>query len=442
MRQFITVISQKVSLRSTSLVVSVLLSVVAIPAAVLAWGPNRATFTQANPATYVTFNSITDAPKYGDERNFFRVREVSSNAAYDDDANLVPGKEYEALIFFHNNASSSFNAGGTGIAHGAYARAEMPAVVKAGATNTEAEAFVGATNANPTTVYDYISFQNATDTDISLRMIPGSVKIHSNGAVDGQVLSDTALFGSNGTPLGFDSLNGVLPGCDHYSGYIDFHFVAVQPNFDFQKDVRVSGTKQWEDSVAANPGATVDYKLTYKNTGQVNQSHVTMKDILPQGVTFLPGKTKLYNGEHPNGKTISDEISAGGMDIGNYAPGAVAYLVFSARIDGTPCTALTNTADVETNNGNLRDTATVNVGGSCALPTTGPVEVISGLIGVAAITLGIVYYFRSRRDLDNTLLHAQSHPRSHSTKAGSDGTNPTLTDIAESIHPSSHKHKK
>jgi len=414
MRRATHVFTKQMSLRSAVLTVATLFAALLVPVAVLAWGPSRPTFTMENPATYVTFDSITDNSNFGDERNFFRVREVDSSSAmsFQDDATLTAGKEYEAVVFFHNNASSNLNDSGVGIAHGAYARAEMPAIVKAGDQAANAEAFVGASNANPTQVYDYIKLKNPSTTDMALRLVPGSVKYQSYGPHDGDTLSDTALFSGSGQPLGYDSLDGTLPGCDRYSGYITYRFTAMQPNFTFAKDVRQSGTKIWQDKVTVPQGSTVEYRLSYDNTGNTEQDDVTLKDTLPAGLTYVQGSTKLYASDSPEGKTLSDEISQGGMNIGGFKPGANAYLTFSARVDGVPCSTQTNQGYAVTNNGNLEDDATVVVaaGGGCSLPTTGPVQVIAGLIGVAGITFGVVYYFMSRRDLETTLHEVQMHP--------------------------------
>lgn len=384
-----------------------------LSAAVSAYGPERTTFTQAQPATYVTFDSITDNPTYGDERNFFRIRNLTDDKTFEKDAVLAPGKEYEVLIFYHNNASKSFNASGVGIAHGAYTRVEMPAVVRAHTAGTKAEAYIGADNANPKVVFDYLTMQNQTGTDISLRYVPGTAVIHNKGATNGAKLGDTALFSDSGTPLGFNSLNGDLPGCDEYSGWVTFTFKAVQPNFTFQKEVRKAGTTGWHDKVTVAKGSTVEYLLSYENTGTINQLDVMLKDLLPVGLTYLPGKTKLYNDTSPDGETVGNGIGKGGINIGNYAPGGAAYLSFQARVDADPCSVLKNTASVETDNGNKQDGATVTVDGTCAaLPTTGPVEVIAGLVGIAAMTLGVVYYFRSRRDLEHALHDAHMHKSS------------------------------
>ncbi|OGL27523.1 hypothetical protein A3C39_03105 [Candidatus Saccharibacteria bacterium RIFCSPHIGHO2_02_FULL_46_12] len=430
MKQLITKIAQKLSPRSISVIVLSLLAMAIIPASVLAWGPQRATFTQEVPASYVTFNSITNNPKQGDERNFMQVRaQDARNETYSDDISLTPGKEYVIFMFYHNNAASNLNESGKGIAQNAYARAEVPAIVKNGGAGTKAAGYVGASNANPTSVYDDITFKNTTGTDIALRYVSGSTTIHNGGNANGQIMPDTMLSGG-GVKLGHDSLNGTLPGCNDYAGFVTFRVKADQPNFTFKKEVKVTGTTGWNKSVSAKKGDKVDYLLQYANTGTTEQKSVVMKDVLPKGLTYVNGSSKLTNAKNPSGAKIGDEIGAAGMNIGGYTAGSNAYLQFTATVDTDECTTLNNTAAVETINGNLTDTASVVVNnGGCqatecapgiptgdarctpaALPVTGPAEVIAGLIGIAAITIGIVYYYKSRRDLQEALHAAQSHP--------------------------------
>lgn len=432
-----------------ALVIALVITIL-VPLVAFAWGPNRATFTQENPAGYVTFNSITNNPKYGDERNFFRVRDVASGQSYGDDATLQAGKTYEALIFYHNNAKTELNASGQGVAQNAYARAQMPALVRANNNNTPAMAYVGASNANPAQVHDHITLKNPSATDIAIRYIPGSVKIASNGAVNGQALGDN-LFKEGGAKLGYSSLNGSLPGCDQYSGYITFQFVADQPQFTFKKDVRMNGTKEWKDGVQAKKGDTVDYRLSYANTGTTEQKNVVLKDVLPKGLTYVPGSTKLQNASFPSGKAIADGINAGGVNIGHYAANSNAFLVFSAKVEGDTCTTLTNTAAAETNNGNQQDTAQVTIPGeNCvtpvattpeALPTTGPAEVIAGFIGIAAVTFGTVYYFKSRRELREVLENMHKNPTTSHT-AHTHHTSHTPKETTEPHTATEQKHDK
>ncbi len=388
-------------------------AVVLVPSVSDAWGPARATFTMEHPAKYVTFNSITDNPSYGDEQNFLSVKEsTASNSSYTDTISVKPGKQYTVMVFYHNNASATYNADGSGIAHGAFARVEIPAIVSKDNKPVGAESYVGASNANPQQVYDEVFFKNGTGNDIALRYVPGSTVIHSKGAVNNKVMPDTIL-SSSGVKLGYDSLNGDLPGCNEYAGYITFNVQADQPALSFKKQVRLhqDGNYKdgWASNITAEPGKVVDYRLEYKNIGTVEQHNVVFKDVLPKGLNYVKGSSVLIDGASPTGKKLTDEISRGGMNVGSYAPGAASYLVFSAKVGNVPCTNLVNKADVETDNGALNGQANVSTGSDCALPVTGPAQVVAGLVGVAAITIGAVYYFISRRDLSAALTDSKMH---------------------------------
>ncbi len=352
-----------------SAAIAIIAAAIIVPASLFAWGPSRQTFTTAAPANYVTFNSITDNPTQGDERNFVQVRDAAaSNTTYADSISLAAGKEYVVFVYFHNNASSSLNADGSGIAHGAYVKAQIPAVV---ANNGSAKAvgYVGATNANPTQVWDDVTFSNTTGGDIALRYVPDSATIHSFGAVDGQTMSNNIV--TTGAPIGYDALNGDLPGCNQYAGYVTFRVKAEQPNFTVQKQVRLAGTTNWSKTVAAKAGDTVEYMIQYQNTGTTEQDNVVVKDTLPAGISYVNGSTQVKNTTNPNGKTINDGLTTGtGVNIGNYTAGSNAFVKFSAKVaaDSTlPCgnSTLVNTATVETANGSKQDTANVTVSKVC-----------------------------------------------------------------------------
>lgn len=430
--------------KTLTLQISAAFAVVAAAATIssqaFAWGPDRPTFTGAEPADYVTFNSITDNTKVGDERNFVRIREAGVGN-YRDEIKLVPGKEYQVMTYFHNNAKTSLNESGEGIARDVRVTAQMPSVVKPGERG-KISGKVSASNANPTTVWDeaYVT----SDRDVAMRYIPGSAKVTSNGAVNGQVLPD-ALF-NTGTLVGYDSLNGVLPGCAEYSGYVIYKFKVDAPDLEVQKQVSPAGKKQWQENYTAAPGAKVDYKISYRNTGTSTQNDVNIRDTLPTGMVYLPGSTKLYNASNPNGMGLGDDIVANGINIGNYTANGNAVVTYSATVagqDALQCgmNTLTNTAAVLTSGGSKSDTANVQVEGACkpdeckpgvpkgdercdacvpasgqavdesgncvatpaALPTTGPAEVILSIIGVGALTAGGAYWYRSRQNLKKAL---------------------------------------
>lgn len=343
--------------------VAAIIGAILIPAALLAWGPDRTTYTMESPADKVTFNSITNNPKAGDERNFVGIRQAGVGN-FSDDVQLQAGKEYEVSVFYHNNAASNLNL----VAQDAKMRVQMPADVKAG-QKARVTGFVSASNATPSEVWD--EAYGTANQDMALRYVAGSAKVTSLGAVNGATMPNS-LF-TTGAPLGFDSLNGQLPGCNHYEGWVIFRFKAVAPNFEVTKTVEKYGTNSFAKSVTVNPSDTVEYKIQYKNTGDVDQNNVVVKDSLPAGVTPILGSVNVANAAS-GGKwvptTNNDVTTTKGLNIGNYGPGSNAYVSFKAKVADAKdlvcgVNTLTNKVTIETDNGAKSDTADIVVNKSC-----------------------------------------------------------------------------
>ena len=396
--------------------VSMIAAAIIVPAVLLAWGPGgdaRPTYTWNKPADHVTFNSITDNPKHGDERNFVQVRDAeASDATYTENIDLVPGHEYVIFVYYHNDASSSLSTS-VSTAYGSYVRAEIPGVVAKGASNVEANGYVGASNAKPSYVWDEISFNNKTNGDIALSYVPKSAVITNNGDANGEILSDNIV--TTGAEIGYDTLDGgVIPGCDQYSGYVTFRVKADQPNFTVSKQIRKSTTATggWIESVTVDPKDSVDYLITYQNTGTLDQNDIVISDQLPAGVSYVEGSTRVANNTNPTGIPVGDNITKGGINIGNYAPNDMAYIKFTARVASNDELAncgvnnIRNNAIVYTDNGSKADTADLTVNKTCAetppvtpkeLPVTGAGANIAAFLGLGALVASIGYYLASRR---------------------------------------------
>ncbi len=186
---------------------------------VQAWGPNRPTYTNEKPADHAVFNSITNNAAVGDERDFVRIEEKSSGRPYTSEIEVEAGKQYEVYIYYHNDASATFNDKAhnyVGIARDVRLASSFPHELKAG----ERAAVTGkitSTNTNPAAVWDeaYVTAKE----DMTLHYVTGSAKIYNSHETNGSILS-TSLFSSAGTFLGFKELNGVIFGCDEYSGQV------------------------------------------------------------------------------------------------------------------------------------------------------------------------------------------------------------------------------
>ncbi len=365
----------------------VAVAAIVIPAAVMAWGPDRPTYTMAQPADHVTFDSITDNSEVGDERNFLTIKDATNTAAggWQDSVTAQPGHEYWVRIYVHNDAASNLNLKATNV------RTKVNVPTTTG-KSVQLAGFISADNAAPQEIWDSATLTSTSDFNVAYEA--GTARLSNNVfGQTGALLSDDIVT-STGAPLGYDKLDGVIPGCMQYSGYVTFKVKVQGPQsttFTASKMVSKHGANQWTKSYAAQPGETVDYLIQYKNTGTTQQNNVVIKDQLPAGESYIAGTSILGNSLTPTGAKISDNVTtASGVNIGSYAAGANGWVIFSAKVadnDALPTcgpNTLVNKATAETDSGSQSDTADVTATKTCVTPPT-PVYECSSL-NVATIS--------------------------------------------------------
>ncbi len=197
----------------------VALSPLALVANASAWGPERPTYTNENPADHAVFNSITNNAAVGDERDFVRIVEKGTGNTYVSELEIEAGKQYEVYIYYHNDASGTYNSKAydyVGLAGEVKLSSGFPEELSAG----EREAVTGritSASTDPASVWDE-AWVTAKE-DMTLHYVTGSAKIYNGWATNGNVLSIN-LFSQEGTYLGTNDLNGVIPGCAEYSGHV------------------------------------------------------------------------------------------------------------------------------------------------------------------------------------------------------------------------------
>ena len=181
--------------------------------AVMTWGPKRDTFTLDSPPINAVFNSYTDNPLVGDERDFVRIVENGVGGTYSSDIILEAGKQYQVYIYYDNDASPSASTEKydySGVAKDVRLSSNFPDKLEKN-ERTAISGLLSASNTNPETVWD-VAYVTAKE-DMTLHYVEGSAKIWTSGKAKGSVLS-TKLFSKEGTFLGFDELDGVIPSTD------------------------------------------------------------------------------------------------------------------------------------------------------------------------------------------------------------------------------------
>ena len=333
-----------------------------------AWGPSRTTYTLEKPATKVTFNSITNNNKeVGDERYFVSASPYTGDASknhWTDNTQVENGKEYVVRMYVHNNAASNLNL---------TAKDVKAYVVLPTTTGTEitVSGKITSSNADPVSVWDETTFKSKNGEKFNLAYVDGTAKYYNNA---GTFKLGTSVFTNSGQLLGYSKMDGNIPGCIQYSGYLTFHVkaqFAAKPALEIQKEVKLLGTDTWSEQIKAKAGDTVRYRIQVKNTGNTQLQNVHVFDVLPKGLTYVKGSTTVANATNPKGIAVSDNVvTDNGINIGTYGAGANAWIYFNATVDKSvseECgnTILRNIAQTSagSSTGTKEDTADVIVDG-------------------------------------------------------------------------------
>ncbi len=413
-----------------------------VAASASAWGPERATFTMEKPATYPTFNSITNNPTIGDERDFVRVGEINADVTnLKNEIEVVPGKQYLVYIYFHNNASATLNDSAhnnAGVALQTKMATSFSTVLTPDARG-EITGKITASNSDPAAVWDEAYMTTKTD-KVLMHYVEGSAKIYNDWKTNGGILP-SSLFTQEGVSLGLNALNGVIPGCEEYHGIVTYVLQADELGGSVEKTVSKDGLKYGE-SVNIAPDEEVYFRLAIRNTGDVALTNVTIKDSLPEGLTLVPDSVGLSANDSTTVDPLSDNILGTGYNLGTVGTGNTIYITYKAKAgEDFDCTGkeLVNNAtlvyDSETESGDTKeDSATVIVKktdceepeipldncetnpslpgcqekncktnpemeGCQELPSTGPLEIIMAIIVVLGIGGGGYYLYRTKKTL-------------------------------------------
>ncbi len=400
-------------------------AIVFIPGVALAsYGPDRPTIEYTGPGTpgadHVVFNSFTNVPNVGDERQFFHGQVVGTGS-YSDPVQADIGDEVLVRVYVHNNADSSLNESGEGVAVNTRVRVELPTVVS---NDQQATAFISADNAQPQEIFDTINI--VSDQAYRLDYIQGSANIRTN-FID-QALSDDLVDG--GVQIGHDSLDGTQNGCFEYAAYVTFRVkINAAPELTIDKTVRPEGgtPDDWTDELTdVSVGDIVEYKITVMNEGETAIGDIIVGDNLPPYLEYIQGSGTIYNAAYPSGTPAGDNVTSGGVILKDiYNPGSGAHVVFQARVteitENCGVLTLTNVGLARTGSTtNIEDTANIVVDSekSCEtaeeeptpvivpeeeLPNTGA-GALTAILGTGASAAAIRSWIGSRNALKASLL--------------------------------------
>lgn len=398
------------------------------PIFVNAWGDNTGTadgrpsytLEQINNDALgdkITFNSISNG-KIGDEKNFVGAKVAGANVQTwnANEIQVKDGETYTIRLFVHNNSPRGMQA----VAKDVTASFSLPSNVSNSHTIV---GYLDSSNATPTRYWDEVTLKS--DDNFTLEYVLGSAKYNNNKGDFS--LPDEVI--TSGAKVGFESMNGEIPGCYEYSGVVTID-VKVHSAWaaKISKKVRIKGTKEWSESVDAKVGDEVEYQIEYKNYLNEEVHDVMIRDMLPDNVEYVQDSTTIFSVLYPEGSHVEENtLTTTGINIGSFTPKSNAYIRFTGKVvdKSMACggNQLVNWASVTLNSGSAKDIvyeddASVMVDKICENPTptptptpdnpgetpttivnTGAGTIVTGAIGAGSVVTTLGYYLASRKKL-------------------------------------------
>ncbi|MBR2839846.1 DUF11 domain-containing protein [Candidatus Saccharibacteria bacterium] len=407
------------------------------PVLVNAWGDSsngRPSYTleQINAGALgnkIVLNSISQNQVIGDEKNFVAAKVSGANVSTWN-ANTIDvkdGETYTIRLYVHNNNPNGRNAVATGVK----ATFSLPTTVSNEQTII---GYLDASNATPNRMWDEVTLKASEN--VYLEYVPGSAKFN-NKSEAGQErvfnIPDSVI--TSGATLGYDTMDGNIPGCYQYSGVVTID-VKVHSSVaaKVSKQVRIKGTKTWNESVEAKVGDEVEYQIEYVNLLSESVKNVMVRDVLPTNVEYVQNSTILYNANHKDGIAMKENtLTTTGVNIGDYAAKSNAFVRFTGKVvdKSMACGSnqLVNWASATVSGGAVKnavykDDASVFVNknddsckdqptptptptpdnpGTSGTPSTivntGAGTIVTGAVGAGAMVTTLGYYIASRKKL-------------------------------------------
>jgi hypothetical protein len=241
------------------------------------------------------FNIYQDVQGVGDERDFLRVGPKGSGSSqFVNNVDACEG-EFDLWVYIHNGSpegNNGTNFNGTGVAKNTKLNVQVPVGL---GSNFSHRAVISADNA--TTVSDAATLTCRTG-KATLSYVAGSAQLY-NSKLGTVALPDAVVNG--GTSVGYEALNGVMPGCWEYRNWVKLTVKLVKeeekpaPSYkcEVMSLVKRDDTTEPRDVIAnvnysAINGATFEKVTVNWGDGTAVSESATGKDM-----------THTYSGDGP-----------------------------------------------------------------------------------------------------------------------------------------------
>ena len=280
-----------------------ILATVAVCATVVAGVTGLQTNKIANATGTPRFNFLP-----GDAEMLRAAKVTDSNWADPINANI--GNRVAFLLYYHNGMVDT-------VAHNTRVRVDLPIDQS---TQLKATSYLWSdeTAYITDTVVDgqIVGLSGGTinvPTNARIQYVSGSTKLFANGSTTGVAIAD-GITTNSGVNI------GDINGCWQYAGYVTFLAdIYGESNLVMDKKVAHPGESQWHDEITANPGDSAAYLLGIRNDGNITAGQISVKDILPQYMTYEVGTT--YYTLHGDPHQLPNTLFTTGVNLPDLEPG-------------------------------------------------------------------------------------------------------------------------
>lgn len=294
------------------------------------WGDSsggRASYTMADVNSDVlgksiTFNTVADG-RVGNEKNFVAARRSNTSDSWSaDEISVEDGEIYTICLYVNND-----NPNGTEtIASDVCSFFSLPTNV-----NTEHHVIGYLNSENSMIPYYWDDVVLLSDEPVYLEYIDDSAS-YTNYKL-GEVKIDNETI-TSGIPLGFDKLDGNIPGGYDFCGIVTIDvMVHKSVTAKLAMKTRLKGTTKWKEVINANVGDEVEFQIEFQNLKAETVEDIMIRDVLPDNIEYVEDSTYLYTSNYPDGIHVEENtLTTTGINIGSYTPKSNAFVRFTGKV--------------------------------------------------------------------------------------------------------------
>ena len=297
------------------------------------WGDNRGgrssySIEDINTGNFnvVTLNSISNG-RVGNEKNFVAAKVAGENGNQwnADTITVEDGQTYTICLYINNDNPNGKNA--LAVAKDVNATVSLPTTVN---DEMYVVGYIEASNSDALRYWDTVKL--ISEEPFYLEYIKGSAKY--TNYKKGTIQIDDEVIAKGGVQLGYDNLNGIIPGGYNYSSILTIDVIVHKSvTAKLSMKARLKGTKDWNEIINAAVGDEVEFQIEFVNLLSETVQDVMIRDVLPTNIEYVNDTTYLYNSNFQDGTLLMDNtITTKGINIGGYGPQANAFIRFTGRV--------------------------------------------------------------------------------------------------------------